>query len=370
MKRLLFFINPNAGHAEIRGTLMEVLEIFSAGGYEVTVHMTTGPRDLTRQIAARGAQYDLIVCTGGDGTLNEAVSGLMALPYEKRPKLGYIPGGTVNDVASTLGLSKDTVRAAQEIMDGHPFPLDIGSFGPDRFFTYVAAFGIFTDVPYETPQEDKRIWGRLAYIMNGAGALGRLKPTHVRVSYDDHQEEADVLVGLVTSTTSVGGFKTTRDLGISLNDGLYEMILVRATKNLAEFNLAATRALRLDFDNDSFISAQTGYNVNKLMQLIRDVDAQNGARVPTGVLNEMLARATARMQPPSDKGRRLKIFYLTQASTRPPTFVAFVNSKQLFHFSYQRYLINQIRENFGLEHTPIRLVIRERGSGEVGAKDV
>ena len=119
-----------------------------------------------------------------------------------------------------------------------------------------------------------------------------------------------------------------------------------------------------------FISAQTGYNVNKLLQLIRDVDSQNGARVPTGVLNEMLARATARMQPPSDKGRRLKIFYLTQASTRPPTFVAFVNSKQLFHFSYQRYLINQIRENFGLEHTPIRLVIRERGTGSVGAKDV
>ena len=118
------------------------------------------------------------------------------------------------------------------------------------------------------------------------------------------------------------------------------------------------------------IAAQTGYNVNKLMQLIRDVDSQNGARVPTGVLNEMLARATARMQPPSDKGRRLKIFYLTQASTRPPTFVAFVNSKQLFHFSYQRYIINQIRENFGLEHTPIRLVVRERGSGEVGAKDV
>ena len=119
-----------------------------------------------------------------------------------------------------------------------------------------------------------------------------------------------------------------------------------------------------------FISAQTGYNVNKLLQLIRDVDSQNGARVPTGVLNEMLARATARMQPPSDKGRRLKIFYLTQASTRPPTFVAFVNAKHLFHFSYQRYIINQIRENFGLEHTPIRLVVRERGSGEVGAKDV
>ena len=236
MKRLLFFINPNAGHAEIRSSLMEVLAIFCKGGYEPTVHMTTGPRDITRQIAERGTQYDLIVCTGGDGTLNEAVSGLMALPYEKRPPLGYIPGGTVNDVASTLGLSKDPIRAAQEIVGGRLYPLDIGSFGPARYFTYVAAFGIFTDVPYETPQEDKRIWGRLAYIMNGA----------------------DVLVGLVTSTTSVGGFKATKDLGISLNDGLYEMILVRATKNLAEFNLAATRALRLDFDNDSFISTQTG----------------------------------------------------------------------------------------------------------------
>ncbi|MFR7745703.1 MAG: diacylglycerol/lipid kinase family protein [Acutalibacteraceae bacterium] len=116
MKRLLFFINPNAGHAEIRSSLMEVLAIFCKGGYEPTVHMTTGPRDITRQIAERGTQYDLIVCTGGDGTLNEAVSGLMALPYEKRPPLGYIPGGTVNDVASTLGLSKDPIRAAQEIV--------------------------------------------------------------------------------------------------------------------------------------------------------------------------------------------------------------------------------------------------------------
>ena len=118
MKRLLFFINPNAGHAEIRSSLMEVLAIFCKGGYEPTVHMTTGPRDITRQIATRGTQYDLIVCTGGDGTLNEAVSGLMELPYEKRPPLGYIPGGTVNDVASTLGLSKDPIRAAQEIVAG------------------------------------------------------------------------------------------------------------------------------------------------------------------------------------------------------------------------------------------------------------
>ena len=118
-----------------------------------------------------------------------------------------------------------------------------------------------------------------------------------------------------------------------------------------------------------FISAKSGYNVNRLMQLICEVDAQNNARVTTGVLNEMLARATARMQPPSDKGKRLKIYYLTQASTRPPTFVAFVNKASLFHFSYQRYIINNIRESFGLDHTPIRLVVRERG-GEARVKDV
>lgn len=118
-----------------------------------------------------------------------------------------------------------------------------------------------------------------------------------------------------------------------------------------------------------FISAKTGYNVNRLMQLICEVDAQNNMRITTGVLNEMLARATARMQPPSDKGKRLKIFYLTQASTRPPTFVAFVNKASLFHFSYQRYIINNIRESFALDHTPIRLIVRERG-GEARVKDV
>jgi len=113
-----------------------------------------------------------------------------------------------------------------------------------------------------------------------------------------------------------------------------------------------------------FISAQTGYNVNKLMQLIRDVDSQNGARVPTGVLNEMLARATARMQPPSDKGRRLKIYYMTQVGVKPPHFVIFCNDARLFHFSYQRYLENQLRGVFGLEGTPIRLTIRQKGDKE------
>lgn len=174
---------------------MQVIQIFTAGGYEVTVHPTAGPRDLTRQIVERGADYDLIVCTGGDGTLNEATSGLMQL--EHRPPLGYIPGGTVNDVASSLGLSRDPVVAAQDIVHGKPFAIDIGAFGENRWFDYVAAFGLFTNVPYQTPQVDKRIWGRMAYFFNGVQALGEVHPVHARVSWDGKTVEADIIDGLV-----------------------------------------------------------------------------------------------------------------------------------------------------------------------------
>ena len=259
MKRLLFFVNPNAGHTEIRSSLMQVIQIFTAGGYEVTVHPTAGPRDLTRQIAERGAEYDLIVCTGGDGTLNEATSGLMML--EHRPPLGYIPGGTVNDVAASLGLSKDPVTAAQDIVRGKPFAIDIGAFGEGRWFDYVAAVGLFTNVPYQTPQADKRIWGRMAYFFNGVQALGEVHPVRTRVSWDGRTVEDDIIDGLVCSTTSVGGFKATRavgEYGISMNDGRYEVVLIRDIKNLADFSAVAAKLLRMDFsDEDYFITAQT-----------------------------------------------------------------------------------------------------------------
>ena len=181
----------------------------------------------------------------------------------------------------------------------------------------------------------------------------------------------DATVGFTEQDSKVAGYAHEQGKACIIVVNKWDAVPDKETNTMEQQRrLYAERFAFMGYAPILFISAQTGYNVNKLMQLIRDVDAQNGARVPTGVLNEMLARATARMQPPSDKGRRLKIFYLTQASTRPPTFVAFVNAKHLFHFSYQRYLINQIRESFGLDHTPIRLVIRERGTGEVRAKDV
>lgn len=255
-RKMLFFVNPNAGHAEIRGSLMEVLQVFTNGGYDVTVHPTRAPRDLTETIMACGADYDMIVCTGGDGTLNEAVSGLMQL--EQRPLLGYIPGGTVNDVASTLGLSHDPVTAAQDIVHGVPFALDIGSFGTERWFAYVAAFGLFTGVAYETPQQDKRVLGRLAYFLNGVRALDDVRPVHVRCTVEDETVEADVIDGLVCSTMSVGGFKL-RSSDIALDDGQAELLLVRDIKNLRDFHNVATHLLRMELQNEQeLIFRKTG----------------------------------------------------------------------------------------------------------------
>lgn len=279
-RKMLFFVNPNAGHAEIRDCLMEVLQIFTAGGYEVCVHTSAGPRDVTRQIALRGADYDMIVCTGGDGTLNEAVSGLMEL--EHRPPLGYIPGGTVNDVAANLGLSRDPIKAAQDIITGEPFAIDVGKFGDERWFDYVAAFGLFTDVPYDTPQEDKRVLGRLAYLLNGVRALTDVKNVHVKLTCQGQTVEADVIDGLVCSTLSVGGFHASKNcqLPISLNDGKSEIVLVRAFKNVADFSNAAGCILRQDFQEPYFITFQASEATFEFDQPVAwTVDGEYGGTV-------------------------------------------------------------------------------------------
>ena len=235
-KKLLFFINPKAGQLELRVRLLDLLDVFTAGGYEVTVHPTQTPRDLTERIARDGSRFDLVVCAGGDGTLNEAVSGLMQL--EHRPALGYIPGGTCNDVAATLGIPRDPVEAAKAIMTGHPQAIDIGSFGPDRWFTYVAGFGAFTDVAYETPQQEKRVLGRLAYLLKGAKSLSEIRPIPMRMTVGDRVIEDQVLLGLVCSTTSVGGFRAASTVmkGVSLDDGLSEVIVVKTTGSIQEFD--------------------------------------------------------------------------------------------------------------------------------------
>lgn len=253
--KMLFFINPNAGHLELKNHLLDVLQVFASGGWTITVHPTQGPRDITRVIAEVGYEFDLIVCCGGDGTLNEAVSGLMLL--DDAPLLGYLPGGTVNDVAATLGLSRHPVEAARAILRGTPRPIDVGKFGHDRWFTYVAGFGAFTDVPYETPQEEKRILGRTAYLLSGAKSLEKIKPIRTRFAVDGQEFEDDILLGLVCSTTSVGGFDTKKVLDVALDDGLSEVILVKNIASLADLGGIATLLLKREFDPRYFYTFQT-----------------------------------------------------------------------------------------------------------------
>ena len=258
MKKLLFVMNPYAGTRRANKYLPEIITTFNRAGYEVNAYMTAGPGDGARMVQQRCGDMDLVVCAGGDGTLNEAVSGLMEM--KDAPMLGYIPGGTVNDVAHSLGLSRDPVQAARDIVEGTPTAIDVGLFGGNRWFTYVAGFGAFTDVPYETPQADKRALGRLAYLLKGAQSLGGIKPIPVRVELDDRVIEEDVLLGLVCSTVSVGGFRAkTLEEKARLDDGLSEVILVKNITSLQDLNGLGTLITKREFDPRFFHTFQTSH---------------------------------------------------------------------------------------------------------------
>ena len=249
MKKMLLFVNPAAGREEMRHSLMDVISRFTAAGYDVICHPTQKPQDVTEVVANVGSNYDIVVTCGGDGTLNETVTGLMRL--SKRPILGYIPTGTVNDFATSLGIPKTIPEAVTNIIEGVPFPVDIGSFN-DRYFTYVAAFGAFTKVSYATPHASKQALGRTAYLLEGLRALTDIKPIHVRVTVGDTVIEDDVLLGMVTNATSVGGFKALDDDIVKMDDGLNELILVRDTKDLAQFNALMGGLLTRDFSPERF----------------------------------------------------------------------------------------------------------------------
>ncbi len=256
MKKVLFFVNPNAGRADVRDAVVDIAQRFTQEGFDVVLHPTSAAREITDVIAQRGEEFDLILSSGGDGTLNETVTGLMRL--EKRPVLGYLPAGTVNDVASTLGLSKNPKKAAEDVLGGKAVFCDVGSFNGKNFL-YVAAFGAFSAVSYSTPQAEKRVWGRLAYLANGARSLSDIKPIHCRFLVNGVRLEDDLIYGMVCSTKSVGGFQTGKATGmeVSLSDGLYEIVLVKHTRNLAELNRLGAALLRRDFQDPLFYCFQS-----------------------------------------------------------------------------------------------------------------
>lgn len=258
MKKLLFFINPNAGHGEIRDSLFDVVQEFATAGYRIMLHPTQGPGELTEVLGREGDQYDLVVVTGGDGTLNETTAGIMRLPREKRPTIGYIPGGTVNDVARTLGLNRTAKKAAVDIVTGTPYAMDVGSFN-DRWFNYVAAFGAFTDVAYRTSQEDKRMLGRLAYLLDGGKALSEIRPLDVEITVNGETRQENVLIGLVTSTTSVGGFSMKNMADIQLDDGLFEVLLVRNIQTAKSLSNVVSGLLKRDFSSEEFFFTKASH---------------------------------------------------------------------------------------------------------------
>lgn len=230
-KKMLFIINPKAGKAQIKNKLLEILNIFTKNDYRVTVYPTQSHMDARKAAREKSEEFDLLVCSGGDGTLDEVISGM--LESKKNVPIGYIPAGTTNDFANSLHIPKNMINAANVVMEGQPYPCDIGAFNND-YFVYVAAFGIFTDVAYQTKQGVKNVLGHLAYILEGMKRLNKIRSFHLKVEYDDQVIIGDFIFGMITNSTSIGGFKNVTDSHVLLNDGLFEVTLIKNPKNPIE----------------------------------------------------------------------------------------------------------------------------------------
>lgn len=225
MKNALLIVNPKSGRGMVSKHLLDVINHFSAKGIFVTTYITQSKSDAFRTAKREAGNYDMIVCSGGDGTLDEVVSGIAKSGY--LPKIGYIPAGSTNDFAHSLELPTEMSAAARVVVDGHPFACDIGTFN-DWYFVYVAAFGAFTEVSYSTNQDMKNILGHMAYIIEGAKSIFDIKPYHMRFVIDDERElEGDFLFGMICNSESVGGVSNITGNDIELDDGLFEVILVR-----------------------------------------------------------------------------------------------------------------------------------------------
>lgn len=255
-KKLMLIINPAAGRGGYKLNLGEALQTLDNGGYHSTLFFTRGCGDATELAAQYAAEFDTVACIGGDGTLSEVIAGLMKL--ENPPKLGYIPMGTANDVATTLGLPKnDTVGAAKRILSGEPHPFDVGGFGKDKYFAYIAAFGAFTEVSYATPQTQKKRLGHLAYVLQGAAQLPKIEVYKTRVEYDDGVIEANLVYGSMSNSTSVAGIVRLREEMVCLGDGMSELVLVKDPGSVEGFGNIVTSVLSQRFDSDKLLILHT-----------------------------------------------------------------------------------------------------------------
>ena len=260
MRRILFIVNPKSGKANIKNGLLGIVDIFTKHECLTTVYVTQRAKEATEIVEKIGADYDIIVCSGGDGTLDEVVSGVMEL-YKKIP-IGYIPSGSTNDFAKSMGISSDNLEAAATVMEGSEFCCDVGFFN-DSYFTYVAAFGAFTEVSYSTPQQQKNMLGHMAYLLQGAKSLASIKSYQVKISCveaETEQElviEDDIILGMVTNSLSVAGMKRYKEEEVLFDDGLFEVIFIKKPKNMIELNAILGSLLLNDYNTEYMYSFKT-----------------------------------------------------------------------------------------------------------------
>ncbi len=250
-QRMLLIVNPNSGTKRIISYLPKLNRIFSNAGYDVAIYLTNQRHDAEEIVVQQGAQKDLIVCCGGDGTLNEVISGLMCL--KERPQLAYIPAGTTNDFSTTLGISKHIITAARDCVNGKPHALDLGYIN-GRDFSYIASFGAFTESSYNTPQSLKNALGHLAYVLEGAKDLLNIHPKHLKLTVDGEELEGDYIFGAVSNTTSIGGVLRLNDALVRLNDGLLELMLIRSPKTVIELRDILHRLSKQDYHGSPMIT--------------------------------------------------------------------------------------------------------------------
>lgn len=249
MKKLLFIINPKAGRTAIKNDLFEIIMTFSQAGYEVVTYPTTGPDDAERKICADGFNYDLIVCAGGDGTLENTVCGYMNMGEKKVP-LGYIPVGTTNDFARSLQISRKPLEAAQQIVSGRPVSFDVGKFD-DKYFVYIAAFGIFTDISYSTNQSLKKVMGHSAYVVEAVKKVMDYRPFELEADFDGSVVTGKYIYGMITNSFSVAGFKIRGSKHVVLDDGKFDCLFVKMPQNVGELQQILSAILKNEIDDES-----------------------------------------------------------------------------------------------------------------------
>ena len=232
---VLFIYNPYAGKTQIKNHLYDILNIFSVADYSLTVVPTKKAGQAKTYIKENYNKFDLLICSGGDGTLNEVINGLLINKENNIPNLAYIPAGSTNDFAQSIKLPKNMTNAAKLITEGKPYAYDLGKFN-EKYFVYVAAFGAFTGVSYETPQDRKNALGHFAYLIEGLKSLSNIKSYKVKVKSKELNIEEKFIYGMVTNTYSVGGLYKLDHKKVKLDDGLFEVLLIKEPKDLIDLN--------------------------------------------------------------------------------------------------------------------------------------